>query len=110
MFLQLKDGDVIVTPEGMTLPEVKTLIKSTSKKYYQQALTFLYYMYDKEHSPYRNLLPDRRAARICQSHLGVDDPEHFYNNKYVHELSIIYIETQYTELEQLYEGTKKKYR
>jgi hypothetical protein len=108
-FLVLNNGKVEFTEEGKTLPVVIELYNSdkrVNKKFVDDTATYIFYVY-KNDGVYENKLPQARRQMVIEKHLPERTIKDFENNRIVKSLIALYIELQYTPVEQLYLGLKR---
>lgn len=108
-FLVLNNGKVEFTEEGKTLPAVIELYNSdkrVNKKFVDDSATYIFYVY-KNDGVYENKLPQARRQMVIEKHLPERTIKDFENNRIVKSLIALYIELEYTPVEQLYLGLKR---
>lgn len=108
-FLVLNNGKVEFTEEGKTLPaviELNNRDKHLDKKFYDDTATYIFYVYKKE-GVYANKLPSSKRQYVVEKHLSNRKVSDFENNITVKKIISLYIELQYTPVEQLGEGLKR---
>jgi hypothetical protein len=103
-FIELKNGEIEVTEEGKTLPEIKELYAadrtSSHKRWYKDALTFLYYVYKRD-GIYANLFPSERKERVIQRYMPGRSIKDFENNKAFVKVRDLYMDLQFTTVERM---------
>lgn len=108
-FLVLNNGKVEFTEEGKTLPAVIELYNSdkrVNKKFVDDSATYIFYVY-KNGGVYENKLPQARKQMVIEKHLPERSIKDFENNRIVKSLIALYVELEYTPVEQLYLGLKR---
>ena len=108
-FLELKNGKVEFTEEGKTLPSVIELYNSDKriiKKFVDDTATYIFYSY-KNGGVYENKLPNARKQMVIDKHLPERTIKDFENNRIVKSIIALFIELEYTPVEQLYLGLKR---
>ena len=102
-FLYIKDGVVLPTEEGKTIPQLKALYnadKTESKRFYNDALTYIYFVYKKE-GVYDDMYESMRKKTVINRHLPKREEKQFEENKRVRELIQEYLDRQLTKNERL---------
>ena len=97
MILELINNKVFIIKEAEYLPEYLSLCK---KKFKDDALTFIYYMYN-ENSVYKELLPSQRRKYVAERHLQGVDVEEIEKDEDVQKFIKIYNEIQLSREERL---------
>ena len=108
-FLTLNNGKVEFTEEGKTLPAVIELYnrdKHVNKRFVEDTATYIFYTYKRE-GVYQNKLPQSKKQYVINKHLPDRKVDDFEKNITVKALIDLYIELEFTPLEQLYEGLKR---
>ena len=108
-FLILNNGKVEFTEEGKTLPpviELNNRDKHLDKKFFDDTATYIFYVYKKE-GVYSNKLPQTRKQFVIDKHLSLRKVTDFERNPTVKKIIDLYIELQFTPIEQLGEGLKR---
>jgi hypothetical protein len=109
MFLDIEEGKVVITPEGMTLTVVKDLYsrdRHIGKPWFEACITYAYYMYKKD-GMFKNMLPDQKSSRICSEMLkGKYKMEDFESNSACKDMMNEYLTQQYTPTELLRDSIK----
>ena len=108
-FLTLNNGKVEFTEEGKTLPAVIELYnrdKHVNKRFVEDTATYIFYTYKRE-GVYQNKLPQSKKQYVINKHLPDRKVDDFEKNITVKTLIDLYIELEFTPLEQLYEGLKR---
>lgn len=111
MFLYLDEGnsEIKVTAEGMALSEVKLLFasdKSTNKVLFREWIKYIYWVYRREGTFSNSLISERRRD-ICQRFFPQRTWEYFENNDKIKAVIALYMKTQYSISEILYERWKE---
>ena len=104
MFLELVDGEIIVSEQGLSLKEVQALKKSDrhpGKPSYKKWLRFIYFAYHKK-SIYRNYLPREREKKVKEALFPDEKLAYFLSNTKVQTVAKVLIELSYTFKEKLY--------
>lgn len=97
MILELINNKVFIIKEAEFLPEYVSLCK---KKFKEEALTFIYYMYN-ENSVYKELLPSQRRKYVSERHLQGYSVEEIEKDEDVQKFIDIYNEIQLSREERL---------
>jgi len=108
-FIVLNNGKAEFTKEGQTLPAVIELYNSDKhviKKLVDDTATYIFYVY-KNDGVYENKLPQARRQMVIEKHLLERSIKDFENNRIIKSIINLYIELQYTPVEQLYLGLKR---
>jgi hypothetical protein len=108
-FLVLNNGKVEFTEEGKTLPaviELNNRDKHQDKRFFDDTATYIFYVYKKE-GVYTNKLPTAKRQYVIEKHLPNRKVSDFENNITVKKIIDLYIELQFTPVEQLGEGLKR---
>lgn len=111
MFLYLDDAnnEIKVTAEGMALEEVRALFatdKSTNKVLFRDWIKYIYWVYRRE-GTFSNSLISERRKEICQRFFPNKTWEYFENNDKLKAVIQLYLRTQYTHWEILFERWKE---
>jgi len=109
MFLELVEGEIKVTAEGMELSSVKELYardRHQGKPWFNACIKYIYYMY-KKGGMFSNMLPEQRGTRICSEMLkDRNKMQDFELDIYCKRVITDYLNLQYTPNELLYESIK----
>jgi phosphoribosylanthranilate isomerase len=104
-----ENGKIELTEDGKTLPGIISLRKTDRTKdrsFLENTIKYIYYTY-KLKGIFHNKLPDKRKEMTCNTYLGGMDWHIFENNKIIRDLIKLFVELEYTPIQQHYESTKK---
>jgi hypothetical protein len=108
-FLYYESSKVQMIEDAETIPEVKELKssdKTPGKKFFDESLTYLYWMY-KRKGIHSQKLPGHRRSIIETNYLKHYKVAEIEKNKYFQRLKDYYFRDQLTLTEQMYENLKE---
>lgn len=100
-FLELKDGVVSPTEEGMELPAIKKLYnsdKTEGKRFFKDCLFYIFFVYNQS-GVYKDRFENYRKKMVIERHLPKRKIEDFEGNLRVHDVISEYLNRQMTKTE-----------
>jgi len=111
MIEYLPSGKVVLDSGADKIPEVKKLYssdKTAGKVYFNNALTYTYFMYRKG-SRFESMFPKKRAAEVCKIYFQDREAwKKYEENKTYQEFRDYYIKLQYSTKEQAVHSVLKE--
>lgn len=102
-FLKLENGEVVVTDEGMQLPEVQVIYKrdrNSNKSYFKKVIKYVYFVY-KPDSTFSEILYTERKREVFDKFVKTGDVEAFINDTEIEELGKSFEDKSVTHEEKL---------
>lgn len=106
--LFLKENRVVLSEGCMDISEVKTLYnrdKTETKKFFNDVLTYIYWVYSKD-SVCANKYPEDRKKFVIANFLPSRNYKEFEEHKHVRELIVMYNDLEKTLTERFYDDLK----
>ena len=102
-FLYIEDGVVRITQEGMVLPQVQEVYaadRSTTKKFFNDVIRYIFFVYKKD-GVYQDLFLNYRRKLVLERHLPDRKEDDFEKNIRVINLITEYQQRQLSKVERL---------
>jgi hypothetical protein len=109
--LEINNGIVSVTKEGMLIKEIKELIKldtDKNKKFFNKTISYVFFAYSKK-SPFWDILPaERKLVASNEIFSNTTEWQALEKNQLVADFIAKYLTMQLSAKERLLEGVNKK--